>query len=274
MQRIISLLLLLPSLAFAQTQIPDGVISESSVTQHEAALTITESQISDLTHVTDTNTQLSDAQVATAAANEGFVTGAHTTNTNLDQSGVEALGFVTGSHTVDTDTNLDLAGVQALGFVAGAHTTDTNTSVLTECAGSQVLEADGDCIATSGLGGGGGSEGTTVSDTAEIDLTLTTVDITANIVAGSIDETKLDASVNASLDLADSAIQTEAQTLTSGTGFLSISGGNTVFLSSSDSYVNSVSVLRSTSELDFALSNSGVAADVALEIPLSSASQV
>lgn len=47
----------------------------------------------------------------------------------------------------------------------------------------------------------------TVSDTAEIDMTLSGVDISASIVASSIDETKLDASVNASLDLADSASQ-------------------------------------------------------------------
>src|SRR5690606_13007424 len=47
----------------------------------------------------------------------------------------------------------------------------------------------------------------TFSDTAEIDLTLTGDDVTADLVAGSIDETKLDASVNASLDLADSALQ-------------------------------------------------------------------
>ena len=47
----------------------------------------------------------------------------------------------------------------------------------------------------------------TVSDTAEIDLTITGRDLTASIVAGSIDETKLDTSVNASLDLADSALQ-------------------------------------------------------------------
>src|SRR5690606_28337104 len=47
----------------------------------------------------------------------------------------------------------------------------------------------------------------TFSDTAEIDFTLTGDDVTADIVAGSIDETKLDASVNASLDLADSALQ-------------------------------------------------------------------
>jgi len=47
----------------------------------------------------------------------------------------------------------------------------------------------------------------TVSDTSEIDLTLTGQEISASIVAASIDETKLDTSVNASLDLADNAIQ-------------------------------------------------------------------
>jgi hypothetical protein len=47
----------------------------------------------------------------------------------------------------------------------------------------------------------------TVSDTAEIDFTLTGQQISASIVAASIDETKLDTSVNASLDLADSALQ-------------------------------------------------------------------
>lgn len=46
-------------------------------------------------------------------------------------------------------------------------------------------------------------------DSAEIDFTYTdlTPSITASIVAGSIDETKLDLSVNASLDLADTAVQ-------------------------------------------------------------------
>ena len=46
-------------------------------------------------------------------------------------------------------------------------------------------------------------------DSSEIDFTYSdaTPSITASIVAGSIDETKLDTSVNASLDLADSALQ-------------------------------------------------------------------
>lgn len=47
----------------------------------------------------------------------------------------------------------------------------------------------------------------TVSDSSEIDLTLTGQQISASIVSSSIDETKLDASVNESLDLADSAVQ-------------------------------------------------------------------
>ena len=47
----------------------------------------------------------------------------------------------------------------------------------------------------------------TATDSTEIDFTLTGQDLTASIIAASIDETKLDASVNSSLDLADSAIQ-------------------------------------------------------------------
>lgn len=47
----------------------------------------------------------------------------------------------------------------------------------------------------------------TVADTAEIDMSITGQEISATLVASSIDETKLDASVNASLDLADTAVQ-------------------------------------------------------------------
>jgi hypothetical protein len=47
----------------------------------------------------------------------------------------------------------------------------------------------------------------TVTDSGEIDFTLSGQDITASIKVGSVDETKLDTSINASLDLADSALQ-------------------------------------------------------------------
>ena len=53
----------------------------------------------------------------------------------------------------------------------------------------------------------GGHDPVTVTDSSEIDFTLTGQDITAVLKAGSIDESKLDTSVNASLDLADSAQQ-------------------------------------------------------------------
>lgn len=63
----------------------------------------------------------------------------------------------------------------------------------------------------------------TVTDSSEIDFTLTGQDITASLIAGSIDETKLDTSVNASLDLADSALQSgdNISELTNNSGYIS-----------------------------------------------------
>ena len=55
----------------------------------------------------------------------------------------------------------------------------------------------------------GGSESTTVSDTAEIDLTESSDDISAVIITGSIDVLKLDSGVQTSLGLADTALQSE-----------------------------------------------------------------
>ena len=49
----------------------------------------------------------------------------------------------------------------------------------------------------------------TVTDTSEINLSLAGQAISADIITGSINESKLDSSVNASLDLADSALQTD-----------------------------------------------------------------
>ena len=70
-------------------------------------------------HTIDTDTQL-DSTGVTAL---GFVAGAHTidTDTRLDSTGVTTLGFVAGAHTIDTDTQLDSTGVAALGYLAGPH---------------------------------------------------------------------------------------------------------------------------------------------------------
>ena len=63
----------------------------------------------------------------------------------------------------------------------------------------------------------------TVTDSTELDFTLTGQNITASLKAGSINETKLDTSVNASLDLADSALQSgdNVSKLTNDSGYIS-----------------------------------------------------
>lgn len=65
-----------------------------------------------------------------------------------------------------------------------------------------------------------------LTDSSEIDFTYNdgTPSITASIVASSIDESKLDTSVNASLDLADTSVQ-PARTISAGTG---LTGGGTL----------------------------------------------
>jgi len=69
----------------------------------------------------------------------------------------------------------------------------------------------------------------TVLDSSEINFTLTGQQITASLVAGSIDETKLDASVNASLDLADSAVQTESDPVVGAVnGLVKANGAGTI----------------------------------------------
>lgn len=70
----------------------------------------------------------------------------------------------------------------------------------------------------------------TVTDSSEIDFTLTGQDITAVIKASSIDESKLDASVNASLDLADSSVQPgdNVSDLTNNAGYITASSSDTL----------------------------------------------
>jgi len=74
---------------------------------------------------TDDNTQLDQTGVTSL----GFVTGSHTVDTNLNQTGIEALGFVTGNHTVNTNTQLTENQVDTFvannGYSTGNHTIDT-----------------------------------------------------------------------------------------------------------------------------------------------------
>jgi hypothetical protein len=95
----------------------------------------------------------------------------------------------------------------------------------------------------------------TVTDSSEIDFTLTGQDITASLKSGSIDETKLDSSVNSSLDLADSSIQSSD---------LSTALGDYVPYSGSTSNVNlGVYNFSTTGDInaDSFITNSGTSSD-------------
>jgi hypothetical protein len=101
--------------------------------------------------------------------------------------------------------------VTGLGTAAEANTSDFAAAIHTHDA-ADVTDFDTAVSANTDVAANTAArhDPVTVTDSAEIDFTLTGQDITAELVAGSIDETKLDASVNASLDLADSALQNGA----------------------------------------------------------------
>lgn len=136
---------------------------------------------------------LSDVVVTTPADNE--VMAYDTTSGNwINQTASEA-GIAAASHTHTASQVTDF---------------DTEVSNNTDVAANTAARHDP----------------VTVSDTSEIDLTLTGQQISGAIVAGSIDETKLDTSTNASLDLADSSVQPgdNISTLTNDSGFTSNTG--------------------------------------------------
>ncbi len=115
-------------------------------------ISITESQISDLAHTTDTT--LDQAGVEGL----GFVTGSHTVkytdaeavsavgphtvnaDTHIDKTGIEGFGFVDGAHTVDT--TLDQVGVEGLGFVTGAHTVKYTDAEAVSAVGPHTVDTD------------------------------------------------------------------------------------------------------------------------------------
>ncbi|MDT0554270.1 hypothetical protein, partial [Urechidicola vernalis] len=154
-----------------------------------------------------------DAAIALNTAKTGITAGqaaiiANTSGTNTGDQDIS--GIATNTTNIATNT----------GNISG---NEADIIVLDTAIGAIEIEQTAQDAAID-LNTAKASESTTVSDTAELDLTLTGTDITADILASSIDETKLDASVNASLDLADTALQsfTEADTFDSVT-----SRGNT-----------------------------------------------
>lgn len=144
-------------------------------------------------HTIDTDTQLNEAQVDAFVSNNNYSVGAHFSPTDLssdygftdnsanwnaafgwgdwstgiNQALIEGLGFVTGSHTLDTDTQLsqaevgtfataegfiksytetdptvDQALIESFGFVTGAHTVNTDDQNALEVLMETAIEGD------------------------------------------------------------------------------------------------------------------------------------
>ncbi|MBT3432589.1 MAG: hypothetical protein HN435_01620, partial [Nitrospinaceae bacterium] len=149
---------------------------EALASSQAALITLLQTQIASIPtgpHTVDTTR--TNAEIVAAVGAAGYVTGAHTvdTDTNTQRTNAEILSVVgphtvdtdtqrtdteivalslaaVGPHTVDTDTQLDLAGVQALGFVTGAHTIDTDTNTqrtdleITTLIGPHTVDTDTD----------------------------------------------------------------------------------------------------------------------------------
>lgn len=142
------------------------------------------SKLTDLTEVTT----LADGDLAMAV---------DVSNTTMDATGTNSKVTLANVYAY-IKTKTDLLYATVLGaddnYVTDAEKTKLSNISITQAVDLDALESASHAAVT-------------VSDSSEIDLTLTGQQISASIVAGSIDETKLDVSVNASLDLADSAVQ-------------------------------------------------------------------
>lgn len=129
---------------------------------------------------------------------------------NATEDGVEWVdqtGGGSAGHIIQDD-GVSLTARAKLNFVGAAVTvTDdagNDATVVTISGGSSYTDEEAqDAV------------GSILVDSSEIDFTYNdaTPSITASLIAGSIDETKLDASVNASLDLADTAVQVAFKTI-------------------------------------------------------------
>lgn len=163
---------------------------------------------------TDLQTAL-DAKVDENVA----ITGATKTKITYDAKGLVTAGA--DATTADIADSSNKRYVTDAQLVVIGNTSGTNTGDQTSIVGITGTKAQFDTAVTDGnfLYVGDVTQytdemaqdavGTILTDSAEIDFTYNDVtpSVTASIVAGSIDETKLDTSVNASLDLADSALQ-------------------------------------------------------------------
>ncbi|MBW8051987.1 MAG: hypothetical protein FVQ77_16930 [Cytophagales bacterium] len=166
----------------------------------------------------------------------GGITGADTANwnnhtidtdTQLDSTGVAALGYAAGAHTVNTDTQLDSTGIANLGYVAGT-----------------ISETD-PVFGSSVAGGITGTDTTNWNNhTIDTDTQLDSTGVSSlGFVAG------------AHTIEVDADTTNELQTLSLSNDTLNISNGNSVILTDADS-TNEIQLLSFSNDTLY-LSNGG-----------------
>lgn len=201
------------SRALVEADISDlGSYANASHTHVEADITDLGTYLTDITG--ENIADLSDVVVTTPADNEVLAYDNGSGNW-INQTAAEA-GLAAASH---THTESDITDL-------GAYITASSTDTLTNKSGniSQWTNDAGYITATLTQEQVEDYVGGLLTDSSEIDFTYNDVGgtLTAAIVAGSIDETKLDTSTNASLDLADSSVQPgdNVSDLTNDAGYL------------------------------------------------------
>jgi hypothetical protein len=173
-------------------------LPQSKITNLTTDLAAKASASSLSTHISDTANPhvVTKAQVGLSAVpNTDFTSAvaANTAKTSFDStSSAKLAGIETGATANSSDATL-LARANHTGTQVASTISDFDTEVSNNTDVSANTSARHAAV--------------TVTDSTEIDFTLTGQDLTAALKLASIDETKLDTSVNASLDLADSATQ-------------------------------------------------------------------
>ena len=138
--------------------ITEYIVTEADVTQHETALTITESQISDLQHVTNNNqllngagyitsftdTQRTDEEITDLAAGQ-WIDGVNTTVIKDDANNTLKI------NAVDTNTQLSDADIAALGYIKDGNTNWNNSYGFVTSSGNTIIGTDDDINTTGAL---------------------------------------------------------------------------------------------------------------------------